>query len=90
MSSVAGLLLQGLRATVQTPWLVPIWGLETLNYVVHALWRPVAWNLWSQTAGYALWALQLACFFRCQLVAAPESAREKRRNPNMASMRCRS
>ena len=65
-----------LRSSLRSPCLVPIWTLEALNYVVHVLWRPVSWNLRSQTAGYTLWALQLACFFRCQLVPAPEVSDE--------------
>ena len=57
---------------LRSPLLLPIWGLEALNYAVHVTLRPAPWNLVSQTVGYVLWALQLACFFRCQLVPPTE------------------
>ena len=38
---------------------------------MHVVLRPQPWNRVSQAAGYALWALQLACFVRCQLTEVP-------------------
>ena len=64
---VEALLSLLLRRSVQTYALWMIWLLEALNYVVHVVARPVPWNTTSTLIGYALWALQLACFTRCQL-----------------------
>ena len=47
--------------------LVGIALLEALNYAVHVVLRPEPWNITSVVAGYALWAVQLACFARLQL-----------------------
>ena len=47
--------------------LVGILILEALNYAVHVILRPEPWNASSVSIGYALWALQLACFVRLQL-----------------------
>jgi hypothetical protein len=35
------------RSWLRSPFLIPIWGLEALNFYVHAL-RPVPWNTVSQ------------------------------------------
>ena len=55
-----------INGTLGTSGLVCIWLLEALNFVVHVAWRPERWNVYSTVAGYSLWALQLACFARCQ------------------------
>ena len=67
-----------LSSGLRSPLLLPIWGLEALNYAVHVILRPAPWNVASQAVGYLLWALQLACFFRCQLVPPPEISDEWR------------
>lgn len=85
----------GLRAVIgavfRSPLLVPIWAVEALNYLVHACWRPVPWHPLSVSAGYALWGLQLACFFRCQLTPSPPVSKEwthDAENGLVASRRC--
>ena len=49
-----------------------VWIIEALNFAVHVVMRPIPWNAVSQLVGYSLWALQLACFFRCQLTPVPQ------------------
>lgn len=46
--------------------LVGIWVFEALNFLVHKAWRPEPWNWYSQGIAYALWAMQLWSFARCQ------------------------
>ena len=41
--------------------------LEALNYAVNVVLRPEPWNAASVATGYALWAVQAACFVRLQL-----------------------
>ena len=48
--------------------LFAIWLLEALNYAVHVIIRPVPWNFVSVIIGYCLWAMQLVCLARLQLV----------------------
>ena len=56
-------------AACGTLGLFGIWTLEALNYSVHVVLRPQPWNTVSQICAYTLWALQLLCFARCQMVA---------------------
>ena len=74
-----GVAFDVLRVASRTPFLWGIWVIEALNYLVHVVWRPVQWNVFSQAAGYFLWAMQLASFARCQLVTVPEVSDEWRK-----------
>ncbi len=57
-----------LPKALSTPELWLIWLIEAINYGVHVIWRPTSWNPTSVSIGYALWAMQLACFARCQSI----------------------
>jgi hypothetical protein len=63
-----GLLGSMLGSAVGTPGLCGIWALEAMNYLVHVVLRPTPWNRVSTVAGYSLWALQLMCLARFQMV----------------------
>ncbi|KAL3917318.1 MAG: hypothetical protein SGPRY_006451, partial [Prymnesium sp.] len=58
------------RRAGQTYALWGIWAVEAVNYLTHSTLRPSPWNALSRTLGYALWFVQLSCFFACQLVEA--------------------
>lgn len=65
-----------LQRSCETNVLVLIWLFEGLNFLVHVILRPRPWSVASTAVGYALWALQLTCFARCQLTlpGAPPDA----------------